>query len=115
MALTRDFKVTVAARVKADRKFARALLDEAGTLFLNGDPETAKLVLRDLVNATMSQLPDHYREMLEGKYVHGKSQREMAEASQQSEKAIESQLMRARKAFRATFLALSGRLQPEVC
>ncbi len=53
MALTRDFKATVVARVKSDRKFARALLDEAGTLFLNGDPETAKLVLRDLVNATV--------------------------------------------------------------
>lgn len=53
MALTRDFKATVVARVKKDPEFAKALLDEAATLFLNGDPETAKLILRDLVNATI--------------------------------------------------------------
>ena len=53
MALTRDFKITVVARVERDPKFARALLDEALTLFLNGEPEEAKLILRDLVNATV--------------------------------------------------------------
>ena len=53
MGLTRDFRQTVAARVQADPKFARALLDEAITLFVNGEAETAKLVLRDLVNATI--------------------------------------------------------------
>lgn len=53
MALTRDFKQTVAARAAADPAFARALLDEALTLFLNGEPDTAKLILRDLVNATV--------------------------------------------------------------
>jgi RNA polymerase sigma factor (sigma-70 family) len=67
---------------------------------------------RDLVNATMAQLPDHYRETLEEKYVHGKSQREMAERRQVSEKALESELTRARNAFRVTFLALSRHLQP---
>jgi DNA-binding phage protein len=53
MALTRDFKETVAARVRSDPAFAQALLDEAITLFVNGDPESAKLILRDLVNATV--------------------------------------------------------------
>ena len=53
MALTRDFKQTVVERVSRDPKFARALLDEAATLFLNGEPETARLLLRDLVNATI--------------------------------------------------------------
>lgn len=70
---------------------------------------------RELVNATMAQLPDHYRETLEEKYVHGKSQREMAERRRVTEKALESQLTRARNAFRVTFLALSRHLQPEVC
>jgi RNA polymerase sigma-70 factor (ECF subfamily) len=70
---------------------------------------------RDLVNATMAQLPDHYRETLEEKYVQGKSQREMAERRRLSEKALESQLTRARNAFRVTFLALARHLQPEVC
>ena len=53
MALTRDFKETVNARVQRDPEFAIALLDEAVSLFLNGEPETARLILRDLVNATV--------------------------------------------------------------
>ncbi len=53
MALTRDFKQTVTERVTRDPAFAQALLDEAATLFLNGEPETARLILRDLVNATL--------------------------------------------------------------
>ncbi len=53
MALTRDSSKTVVERVKRDPAFARALLDEALTLFLNGEPDTARLVLRDLVNVTV--------------------------------------------------------------
>lgn len=53
MALTSDFRQTVAARVARDPAFARAMLDEAGTLFLNGEPETARMMLRDLVNSTV--------------------------------------------------------------
>jgi DNA-binding phage protein len=53
MALTRDFKQTIVERVRRDKRFARSLLDEAATLFLNGEPETARLLLRDLVNATV--------------------------------------------------------------
>jgi DNA-binding phage protein len=53
MALTRNFKETVIERVQSDATFAQALLDEAATLFLNGEPETARLILRDLVNATI--------------------------------------------------------------
>jgi hypothetical protein len=51
--LTRDFKDTVVARVRRDPKFARALLDESATLFLKLEPEAARLLLRDLVNATV--------------------------------------------------------------
>jgi DNA-binding phage protein len=53
MPLTRNFKATVVQRVQTDVSFAQALLDEAATLFLNGEPETARLILRDLVNATI--------------------------------------------------------------
>lgn len=53
MALTRDFKETVNARVQRDPEFATALLNEAVSLFLNGEPETARLILRELVNATV--------------------------------------------------------------
>ena len=53
MALTRDFKETINKRAQNDPEFASALLDEAVALFLNGEPEVARLVLRDLVNATI--------------------------------------------------------------
>jgi len=53
MGLTRDFKETVVERLRRDPDFARALLDEAATLFLNGKPQLARLILRDLVNATV--------------------------------------------------------------
>ncbi len=53
MSLTRDFKETVNERVKREPEFAKALLDEAISLFLNGEPETARLILRELVNATV--------------------------------------------------------------
>jgi DNA-binding phage protein len=51
--LTRDVAETIDARIVHDSEFAIALLDEAVSLFLNGEPETARLVLRDLVNATI--------------------------------------------------------------
>ena len=66
-----------------------------------------------MVNATMSQLPSHYREALEAKYVAGRSVRDLAAAWRMSEKAVESQLTRARKAFRATFVAFAGNLGVE--
>jgi hypothetical protein len=52
-ALTRDSKQSVVERVEHDPTFAKALLYEAATLFLNGEPVTARLILRDLVNATL--------------------------------------------------------------
>ena len=40
MPLTRHFKETVAARVQKDPAFAQALLDEAITLFVDGEPSS---------------------------------------------------------------------------
>ncbi len=53
MALTRDFKETIRARVQRDQAFRRALLREAVEAMLNGDVETGKSVLRDYINATV--------------------------------------------------------------
>jgi DNA-binding phage protein len=53
MGLTADYRQTVVARLKRDPAFAAALLDEAATAFLNGEPGVARTVLRDLVNATI--------------------------------------------------------------
>ena len=79
-----------------------------------GDELLQREETRELVNVTMSQLPAHYREALEAKYVTGKSVRDLAASWSLSEKAVESQLTRARKAFRATFLALSRHLEADL-
>ena len=68
---------------------------------------------REMVNATMSQLPQHYRLALEAKYVAQQSVRNIAEHHAISEKAVESLLTRARRAFRQTFLALARNLASE--
>lgn len=69
---------------------------------------------REMVNATMSQIPPHYREALEAKYLEGKSVRDIAAALDSTEKAVESLLGRARDAFRATFVALARNLHLEL-
>jgi DNA-binding phage protein len=53
MPLTRDVQQTIVARASADPLYAQALLQEAATLFLNGEADLAKIILRDLVNATV--------------------------------------------------------------
>lgn len=53
MALTRDFKETIKKRVECDPDFAKSLLHEAIDLLLDGDSATAKLIPRDLINATV--------------------------------------------------------------
>lgn len=53
MALARDYKETINKRAKQDPEFAKALLDEALALFINGEPDVARLILRDLVNSTI--------------------------------------------------------------
>ena len=53
MEIARDYKETIDKRVKSDAEFAGALLDEALSLFLNGESDVARLLLRDLVNATV--------------------------------------------------------------
>ena len=52
MALTRDFKETIRARIECDPDFRKALL-EGVECFLSGDVETGKSVLRDYISATI--------------------------------------------------------------
>lgn len=53
MTLTRDPQETIAARANADPTFAKALLDEATTLYLEGDADTAKIVPHTVIRATI--------------------------------------------------------------
>lgn len=54
MALTRDFKEGVQARVQRDPALRKALLCEAAECILTGEWETGKALLRDYINATIS-------------------------------------------------------------
>ena len=54
MALTREYKQTVLARIKRDPKFARALYAEAMTAILEGETDEGLSMLRDLVHAEIT-------------------------------------------------------------
>lgn len=51
--LTKAFSETVKEQIEKDSRLAVALLEEAFCLTMNGDPKTARLILRDIVNSTM--------------------------------------------------------------
>src|ERR1700748_2128074 len=53
MALTQDFRETVAARAARDPAFKTALLQEALQAFLDGDVAPGLILLRDCINATV--------------------------------------------------------------
>src|ERR1700756_3257757 len=53
MALTRDFRETVQARVKRDATFRKGLLSEAIESLLSGEVTLGKELLRDYINATV--------------------------------------------------------------
>jgi len=54
MALTRDYKETVVARIQRDRKFARALYGEAVSALIEGETAEGLSILRDLVHAEIT-------------------------------------------------------------
>ena len=53
MALTRDFRETVQARVKRDAAFRKGLFSEAIESLLSGEVPLGKELLRDYINATV--------------------------------------------------------------
>jgi len=54
MALTREYKKTVVARIRRDKRFAQALYAEALNALLDGETEEGLSMLRDLVHAGIS-------------------------------------------------------------
>jgi DNA-binding phage protein len=61
MALTRDFRETVQARVKRDPAFRKGLISEAIESLLSGQVALGKELLRDYINATVGfpKLAEH--------------------------------------------------------
>lgn len=53
MELTRDVSHTINARISREPEFAQALVIEAESLLGSGEPDTARLILRDILTSTM--------------------------------------------------------------
>ncbi len=64
--------------------------------------------LRTLVGATMGSIPQEYSSLLEMKYITNLSVRDIAKAVHKTEKAVESQLTRARNTFREAFKSMAA-------
>lgn len=83
-------------------KIAQRLDDRELTQPLK-DPDPSRLIAQAL-----AELPEHYEAVLRAKYLDALSVDEIAADWDETAKAIESLLTRARKAFRETFERLSG-------
>jgi DNA-binding phage protein len=70
MALTRDFRETVQARVKSDPAFRKGLLGDAIEALLAGEVSLGKELLRDYINATVGFPKLAERTKLHAKTLH---------------------------------------------
>ncbi len=66
-------------------------------------PEVAEDERAERVAAALAELPDHYERALRAKYLDGETVAEIAARTGESAKAVESQLTRARQAFREAY------------
>jgi len=103
MALTRDFKETILARAKNDTEFRVGLLTEAAECLLNNEPNVAKTLLRDYVNATLG-----FQEL--GNIVHKKPSSLMRMLSEKGNPSLDnmSQVLAAVRAHEGVELHVSA-------
>lgn len=86
---------------------------ELESLFADMDegnlPETAleREEMKELVGAAMSSISEQYAKLLEMKYLRNMPVREIAGLLKKTEKSVESQLTRARVAFREAFKSIA--------
>lgn len=87
----------------------RAILD---TLRAPGQTQPEQLAARAdvvrLIQATMDNLPERYGDVLEWKYIDGRSVKEIAQLLGVGSKAAESTLTRARNAFKNAVTEIAG-------
>jgi RNA polymerase sigma-70 factor, ECF subfamily len=92
-----------------DEPDVRAVLEAiAAPLDAQPEVEAQRSDVRRLVQATMDALPERYGDVLEWKYVDGLSVAAIATRLDIGAKAAESLLTRARGAFRAAILEVTG-------
>lgn len=85
----------------------RAALESSVAMFEEPDSALDRAEIGRLVQVTLDQLPPHYGNALEWKYLEGLSVKEIAARLELSPKAAESVLTRAREAFRDGFRSLT--------
>lgn len=66
-------------------------------------PEVRESEAGERVAVALAELPDHYERALRAKYLDGETVAEIAARTGESAKAVESQLTRARQAFREAY------------
>jgi RNA polymerase sigma-70 factor, ECF subfamily len=92
-----------------DHPATRAALDAAASVAAaNPESEAERRELSQLVQLTLDHLPGRYGQVLEWKYIQGLSVDEIAGRLGVGYKAAESQLTRARDAFRDAFALVAG-------
>jgi RNA polymerase sigma-70 factor (ECF subfamily) len=102
----------VAVELVEEAPEVRAALESLAALDEGGPRERLlRQEVGDLVRLTLDQLPSHYGDALEWKYVEGLSVKEIAVRLEVGPKAAESLLTRARQAFRDAFGALCANLE----
>ena len=79
---------------------ARFFERNEGSLGTAADGAESEDRLNEALSAAMDALPELERELIEQKYFHRASVRELAQARQLTEKAVESRLLRARRSLR---------------
>ncbi len=78
-------------------------IQHSAALAVDSEPQVAQAERSARVAAALAALPDHYAAVLEAKYLQQRSVGDIAQAWNQTAKAIESLLTRARSAFREQF------------
>jgi RNA polymerase sigma-70 factor (ECF subfamily) len=119
-------QITDLARQRRREQPSRALLEDAtaiegileaiaAPMSERPDQQLARSDLVRLIQATLDQLPGHYGDVLEWKYIDGLSVKEIAHRLTIAPKAAESLLTRARQAFRdaMTTIADAADLLPD--
>ena len=103
----RDRRLDRSVDVFEDDPDIRAALESLSAV---GDPDTdfQQSEIARLVRVTLDHIPALYGDVLEWKYFHGLSVKEIARRIGRSPKASESVLTRARESFRDGFSTLVG-------